>query len=183
MPDTSSMAIWLDWCHGGGMRNDSSILVVWFVSDDCRNKSVDVIVAIQPVISDGRLAPVLAQDWEHSVVMWATPEQQTGEMISGNSLVRVLPFWTKIWFQFQKFNKKQLPTLFFFFQVGTHLMCANLKQLGFPVQFVYGNLDWQLAENQLLGGIWTSFATRYLKKAKVGLIGYQAPGFQVRSKR
>ena len=62
-------------------------------------------------------------------------------------------------------------------------MCANLKQLGFPVQFVYGNLDWQLAENQLLGGIWTSFATRYLKKAKVGLIGYQAPGFQVRSKR
>jgi len=57
-------------------------------------------------------------------------------------------------------------------------MCANLKQLGFPVQFVYGNLDWQLAENQLLGGIWTSFATRYLKKAKVGLIGYQAPGFQ-----
>ena len=58
-------------------------------------------------------------------------------------------------------------------------MCANLKQLGFAVQLVYANLDWNLAECQLLGGVWSSFATRYLKKAKVGLIGYQAPGFQV----
>merc|ERR1712029_296093 len=112
---------------------------------ECRQQGVDVVVAVQPIISDGRLAPVLAQDWEHSVVMWATPEQQTGEMISGNSLV------------------------------GTHLMSANLKQLGFSVQFVYGNLDWQLSECQLLTGVWTSFATRFLKKAKVGLIGYQAP--------
>ncbi len=48
---------------------------------------VDVLVAVQPVISDGRLAPVLAQVWEHPVVLWATPEEQTGEMISGNSLV------------------------------------------------------------------------------------------------
>jgi len=48
---------------------------------------VDVIVAIQPVISDGRLAPVLAQHWQHPLVLWATPEEQAGEMISGNSLV------------------------------------------------------------------------------------------------
>ena len=44
-------------------------------------------MAIQPVISDGRLAPVLAQEWGHPLVLWATPEEQTGEMISGNSLV------------------------------------------------------------------------------------------------
>ena len=50
-------------------------------------KNVDVLVACQPVISDGRLAPVLAQQWEHCLVLWATPEEQTGEMISGNSLV------------------------------------------------------------------------------------------------
>ena len=50
-------------------------------------KCVDVLVACQPVISDGRLAPVLAQQWEHCLVLWATPEEQTGEMISGNSLV------------------------------------------------------------------------------------------------
>ena len=53
-------------------------------------KSVDVLVACQPVISDGRLAPVLAQQWEHCLVLWATPEEQTGEMISGNSLVNRL---------------------------------------------------------------------------------------------
>ena len=52
---------------------------------------VDVIVAIQPVISDGRLAPVLAQQWNNPLILWATPEEQTGEMISGNSLVSKLP--------------------------------------------------------------------------------------------
>ena len=63
-------------------------LVLSLLVDECRGHGVDVLLAVQPVISDGRLAPVLAQDWEHSVVMWATPEQQTGEMISGNSLVK-----------------------------------------------------------------------------------------------
>ena len=48
---------------------------------------VDVIVACQPVISDGRLAPVLAQQWNNCLVFLASPEEQTGEMISGNSLV------------------------------------------------------------------------------------------------
>ncbi len=50
---------------------------------------MDVLLAIQPVISDGRLAPVMAQVWEQPVVMWATPEEQSGEMISGNSLVNI----------------------------------------------------------------------------------------------
>ena len=53
---------------------------------------MDVLVAIQPVISDGRLAPVLAQQWKHCPVLWATPEEQKGEMISGNSLVRTCFF-------------------------------------------------------------------------------------------
>ena len=34
--------------------------------------------------SDGRLAPVLSQEWGPSLVLWASPEEQTGEMISGN---------------------------------------------------------------------------------------------------
>ncbi len=71
---------------------------------------------------------------------------QTGEMISGNSLV------------------------------GAHLMSANLRQLGFPAQLVYGNLDWALAEEQLLRSAGVAFAHRNLQRAKVGLIGYQAPG-------
>lgn len=57
-------------------------------------------------------------------------------------------------------------------------MAANLVQLGFPIQLVYGNLDWQLAEVQLLRGIRVSFAMNYLQKSKLGLVGYHAPGFQ-----
>ena len=58
---------------------------------DTMSHKVDVIVAIQPVISDGRLAPVLAQQWNNPLILWATPEEQTGEMISGNSLVSKIP--------------------------------------------------------------------------------------------
>lgn len=125
-----------------------SLYDIHVVPEDCQEASVDVIVAVQPVISDGRLAPVLAQQWGHCLVLWATPEEQKGEMISGNSLV------------------------------GSHLMTATLRQLGFPVQFVFGNLDWALAETQLLKAVDVAFASRYVAKAKVGLIGYQAPGFQ-----
>ena len=46
-----------------------------------------MLVCVQPTISDGRLAPVLAQQWGRGLVLWASPEEQTGEMISGNSLV------------------------------------------------------------------------------------------------
>ena len=86
----------------------------------CSQAGCDVLVCIQPTISDGRLAPVIAQQWgkgEHmlfinhpqeetkvvfvkfaidiglfivflsGLVFWASPEEQTGEMISGNSLV------------------------------------------------------------------------------------------------
>ena len=35
------------------------------------------------------------------------------------------------------------------FQVGTHLMSATLRQLGFSIELVYGNLDWALAETHL----------------------------------
>ena len=72
-------------------------------------KSVDVLVACQPVISDGRLAPVLAQQWEHCLVLWATPEEQTGEMISGNSLVNRI-----------------INMVVFFFKVKNHLYCARI---------------------------------------------------------
>ena len=60
------------------------------ISESLKNQ--DVLVACQPVISDGRLAPVLAQEWEHCLVLWATPEEQSGEMISGNSLVILKSF-------------------------------------------------------------------------------------------
>ena len=57
-------------------------------------------------------------------------------------------------------------------------MSATLRQLGFPIELVFGNLDWALAERQLLRGVHVAFAKSFLAKAKVGLIGYHAPGFQ-----
>ncbi len=57
-------------------------------------------------------------------------------------------------------------------------MSATLRQLGFEVETVFANLDWQLAEVQLIRGVRIAFAKRFLAKAKVGLVGYQAPGFQ-----
>ena len=57
-------------------------------------------------------------------------------------------------------------------------MSATLRQLGFKIELVYANLDWQLAEVQLLKGVHVSFAYSFLSKAKLGLVGYHAPGFQ-----
>ena len=37
--------------------------VITILSDYCRSEGCDVLVCIQPTISDGRLAPVLAQQW------------------------------------------------------------------------------------------------------------------------
>jgi len=111
-------------------------------------EGVHVVVVTQPTIGDGRLSPVISQAWGHRLVIWATPEEQKGEMISGNSLV------------------------------GTHLYGATLRQLGRPFELVYGNLDWALAQRQLEDGIAVAFATRMLAQAKVCLIGYHAPGFQ-----
>ena len=57
-------------------------------------------------------------------------------------------------------------------------MSATLRQLGFDTELVYGNLDWNLAETQLLRGVRISFTQSLLAKSKVGLVGYHAPGFQ-----
>jgi len=113
----------------------------------CKENNVEVVVAIQPTISDGRLAPVLSQQWGCGLVFWASPEEQTGEMIAGNSLV------------------------------GSHLMTATLRQLGRQCQFVYNNLDWVTAELSLVQSVNVAFASRQIQHAKLALIGHQAPGF------
>ena len=55
-------------------------------------------------------------------------------------------------------------------------MAATLRQLGFVTELVFGNLDWHLTEVQILQGVHVAFALRFLAKAKVGLVGYHAPG-------
>lgn len=53
--------------------------------DECRDENVSVLLVLQPTISDGKLASVLAQQWDLPVVFWATPERP--ESVSSNSLV------------------------------------------------------------------------------------------------
>jgi len=117
------------------------------VIDVCRTRSVDVLVLVQPTISDGRLAPLLARFWDRPLVLWATTERPEGEMISANSLV------------------------------GTHVMTATLRQLGRPVEFVYGAPEEEETRRALRWAISAVHATTSIRSTKLGLIGYHAPGF------
>lgn len=55
----------------------------------CEAQKVDALVVLQTTMGDGRLAPTLAQLWPHPIILWATPENQQGDMISSCSLVGV----------------------------------------------------------------------------------------------
>lgn len=117
------------------------------VIDVCRARSVDVLVLVQPTISDGRLAPLLARFWNRPLVLWATTERRDGEMISANSLV------------------------------GTHVMAATLRQLGHPMEFVYGAPEEAETRSALRRAVSAVHAATSIRSTKLGLIGYHAPGF------
>jgi L-fucose isomerase-like protein len=115
--------------------------------DQCRREGVSTMVLVQPTISDGRLAPLLSRLWDKPLVLWATTEKPTGAMISANSLV------------------------------GTHVMSATLRQLGHPLEIVYGDPDDSLTEARLRQAISAVHAADAIVGRSVGLIGYHAPGF------
>jgi L-fucose isomerase-like protein len=113
----------------------------------CRRAGAHTLVVTQPTVSDGRLAPVLAQLWKDPLIFWATTEKQTGEMISANSLV------------------------------GTHIFASLLRQLGRPFELVYGHPEEENTKVQLDLALALVGAAVRLAGAKVGLIGQHAPGF------
>ncbi len=113
----------------------------------CYGEQCDALVALQPTMSDGRLAPVMAQLWDGPIVLWATPERPEGPMVSSCSLV------------------------------GTHVFAATLRQLGRPFEIVYGPPDDARLQRELRDAVLVSVTSHLLKKAKLGLIGYHAPGF------
>lgn len=113
----------------------------------CLAHGVTTLVLVQPTISDGRLAPLLARLWEDPVVLWATTEKPSGAMISANSLV------------------------------GTHVMGATLRQLGRPLEFVYGHPHDADTRTRLRQAIRVTHATKQLYGGTLGLVGYHAPGF------
>jgi len=110
-------------------------------------RPVDVFVLSQPTIADGRLAMAVLQEIAEPVVLWATPEKPTGEMISANSLV------------------------------GTHVMASNLLQAGGSFELVYGDPDDPTAQSNLASAIHVVYAAKRFARARVGWIGYHAPGF------
>ena len=55
--------------------------------------------------------------------------------------------------------------------------CLRTRQLGGLCEIVYNNLNWDKAKQSLLNAVYVAFATRYMKRTKLALIGYQAPGF------
>jgi len=107
----------------------------------------DTVVVLQPTMGDGRLAPVLMQLWNGPVVLWATPERPDAERVTACSLV------------------------------GTHVFASMFRQMGKPFEFVYGSPSDSRTESDLSEAVRTTAAARWLGRAKVGLIGYHAPGF------
>lgn len=61
--------------------------------------------------------------------------------------------------------------------VGTHVMAATLRQLGHPLEFVYGHPDATETRSRLRQAILAVHAADATAGRIFGLIGYHAPGF------
>ncbi|HEY1788818.1 MAG TPA: L-fucose/L-arabinose isomerase family protein [Verrucomicrobiae bacterium] len=113
----------------------------------CREHAVDAIVLLQTTMGDGRLAPTLAQLWPHPLILWATPENQQGDMISSCSLV------------------------------GVHCWASVLRQMGHPFELVYGDPDQKETQRQFSEAIRLAATVNRFKTLRIGVIGGQAPGY------
>jgi L-fucose isomerase-like protein len=113
----------------------------------CDEQKVDAIVVLQATMGDGRLAPTLAQLWPHPIILWATPENQQGDMISSCSLV------------------------------GVHCWASGLRQMGHPFELVYGDPDAAETKRRFSEAVHIAATVRRLKTVRMGIIGGQAPGY------
>ena len=113
----------------------------------CEEQKVDAIVLLQATMGDGRLAPTLAQLWPHPLILWATPENQHGDMISSCSLV------------------------------GVHCWTSVLRQMGHPFELVYGDPDQGETQRRFSEAVRLAATVRRFKTLRVGVIGGQAPGY------
>jgi L-fucose isomerase-like protein len=105
------------------------------------------LVVMQPTMGDGRLSPIIAQLWARPVVLWATPERPEGGKVSACSLV------------------------------AAQVFAANLRQLGFGFELVYGDPSDAAVQIQLKRAIHLTAAAGLIRRCKLGLVGYHAPGF------
>lgn len=114
---------------------------------ECKDASVDVLVLLQTTMSDGRLAPTLAQLWPAPPILWATPEKADGDMISSCSLV------------------------------GAHAWGSTLSQMGHSYEVVYGDPTAPEIEIELESTIRLLASIRKLRDLRIGIVGGQAPGY------
>ncbi len=113
----------------------------------CEAEKVNAIVLLQATMGDGRLAPTLAQLWPHPLILWATPENQDGDMISSCSLV------------------------------GVHCWASVLRQMGHPFELVYGDPEHAETIQRFSEAVHLAATVRRLKTVRTGVIGGQAPGY------
>jgi L-fucose isomerase-like protein len=112
-----------------------------------RQAGCQTLLVLQPTMGDGRLAPILAQLWDDPLVLWATPERLDTDRVSACSLV------------------------------GTHVFASTLRQMQRPFEIVYGAGDDESTRRQVVTAARLTAAAAQLRRAKVGLVGYHAPGF------
>ena len=111
-------------------------------------RDADALVVMQPVMADGRLAPVISQLWERRpLVLWATAERADSDRVSACSLV------------------------------GSHSYASIYRQLDQPFEIVYGAPEDDQTRCDLRAAVQLAYAAGRLGQCKVGLVGYHAPGF------
>jgi L-fucose isomerase-like protein len=115
--------------------------------DSFNGQKVDVIVLLQTTMGDARLAPTLAQLWPDPLVLWATPENQQGDMISSCSLV------------------------------GLHCWASVLRQMAHPFEIVNGDPDAAATQQRFTEAARMAGTVRRLRSVRLGVIGGQAPGY------
>ena len=117
------------------------------VMAECQDHKVDAIALLQTTMGDGRLAPTLTQLWPDPLVLWATPENQQGAMISSCSLV------------------------------GVHCWASTLRQMGHAFELVYGDPGAPETRRRFSEAVRLAVTVRRLKTMRLGIIGGQAPGY------
>ena len=111
------------------------------------DRGVNVLLVLQATMGDARLSQSVAQMWQDSVVIWATPENQAGEMISSCSLV------------------------------GAHNWGSVFRQLGHPFELVYGAPGERDTTRQFNEAINIALTARCMRNTRLGIVGGQAPGY------
>ena len=113
----------------------------------CEGQRVDVIVLLQTTLADGRLAPTMARLWHDPLILWATPENQSGDMISSCSLV------------------------------GTHVWASTLRHMEHAFELVHGDPADAGTQQRFSEAVRIAAAVRRLRTVRLGVIGGQAPGY------